>query len=95
MKKALLVTAIIFISFNIYGQAPAKKDSIPPAAQAVQNEPADSLKIISRNDLEEFVKYTRENISVSNYEKMNPVETIRFLYLWILQKNGQTKPGKK
>ncbi len=87
MKKTILVLVISFIALSLSAQ---KKDSIP----AVQKEPTPAEKILSRNDLEAFIKYMRENISVAAYENMKPTEVVNFLWQWYIAEYNKQKPKK-
>lgn len=78
----------IVLSFSV--QAQSKKDSVAPVITV----PADSVKIISKADLEQYIKFMRDNISVNGYETMKPHEVIQQLYFWYL-KEYATPPKKK
>lgn len=86
MKKLLTV---LFIAIAMSASAQTKKDSLPPV-----KEPADSVKILSKNDLANFVKFFRDNFSVTYYEGVKPVEVIQQLYSWYI-KEYNTPPAKK
>ena len=86
MKKALIIFAVMAFSFAANAQS--KKDSIPVI-------PADSVKVISKNDLERFIKELRDNVSVNQYDVLKPQETIQQLYLWIIREYNKPTTNKK
>lgn len=82
MKKLLIILAMA-LSFT--GNAQVKKDSVNKPLPTLPA-PADSVKILSKTDLEEFIKFLRDKTSVNYYESLRPQEAIQQLYFWFLNK---------
>lgn len=86
MKKLLTV---FLISIAISASAQTKKDTLLPPLKF----PPDSAKILSKNDLEKFIKFFRDNFSVTYYDGVKPQEVIQQLYTWFI-KEYNTPPKK-
>lgn len=88
--KQLLMALFIVLSFSAQAQQ-SKKDSL----QTQITLPADSVKIISKEDLEKYIKFIRENISVNGYDAMKPHEVIQQLYFWFVKEYSTAQQPKK
>lgn len=82
MKKLLIILAL---AFSFTADAQVKKDSVNKPLPTLPA-PADSVKILSKTDLEEFIKFLRDKTSVNYYESLRPQEAIQQLYFWFLNK---------
>lgn len=80
MKK---IVSILFFTvvLSIAVAAQTKKDSVAPVIKY----PPDTAKIFSKNDLEAFIKYFRDNYSVTYYDQLKPHEVIQQLYIWFIR----------
>lgn len=93
MKKGLIILAVLTFSFSTNAQV--KKDSVNKPLPTLPA-PADSVKILSKVDLEEFIKFLRDKTSVNYYESLRPQEAIQQLYFWFLNKYyAEEKKEKK
>lgn len=85
MKKTL---TIIFICIGLSVSAQTKKDTL------TKNPPPDSLKILSVKDLLTFLKFLKDNATVTVYSQLTPDNVIAELYGWAI-KEYQKPPIKK
>lgn len=83
MKALLIFFIVLIIGITCHGQQAqdSSKVKMPP----------DSLSIISIRDVSVFFKWLRENISVSNYEKLKPEDLLNELVNWSLIEYGKKK----
>lgn len=91
MKKSLIILAL---TFSFTANAQVKKDSVNKPLPTLPA-PADSVKILSKTDLEEFIKFLRDKTSVNYYESLRPHEAIQQLYFWFLNKYYEEEEQKK
>lgn len=87
MKKLLTV---LFITITMSASAQTKKDTVPPLKF-----PPDSVKVISKSDLAEFIKFLRDNFSVTYYDTAKPHDVIQQLYNWFIKEYNTPAAPKK
>ena len=85
MKRFLSILFLLIIANGVLGQ-PA-----PASDTAKIKMPPDSVAIISIRDITNFFKWLRENVSVANYEKMKPEDTLSELINFAIKEYDKKK----
>jgi len=86
--KQILITILIVISVNSFGQDAAKQKPIVP--------PADSIAFISAKDMEAFLKWLPSNFTYADYIKLKPEDVIQIFYRWSISEwDKKKKPATK
>lgn len=83
-----LLTLLLLLSFTfVNAQTQQPQVNLPP----------DTVKVLSKTDLVNFITFVRKNVSAEDYDNMKPLETINQLYMWFAREEAarQQKPKKE
>lgn len=90
MRKAIFI--FLFVALSAVKCLAQTNKPVETVLREPLEIPADSLPVISLKDMNLFYQYMRENIVVSEYEKMNPQQVLNLFMNWaIVQWNNRKK----